>query len=97
MVRIVIVNIIMMFINMMTMMVMIMMKVMMKTPTLTKVFCSLSFQAVSTLHGCPMLIPTSSVNMNDMDRHIQQTNDRLMCIKQVRSHAHHPYIYIMAQ
>lgn len=46
------------------------------TPTL------LSLRRLDNVHGS-RVEPSETARMNSMDRHIQQTNDRLQCIKQV--------------
>lgn len=43
---------------------------------------SLSLPRLDNVHGS-RVEPSETARMNSMDRHIQQTNDRLQCIKQV--------------
>lgn len=42
----------------------------------------LSLHRLDDVHGS-RVEPSETARMNSMDRHIQQTNDRLQCIKQV--------------
>lgn len=42
----------------------------------------LSLHRLDNVHGS-RVEPSETARMNSMDRHIQQTNDRLQCIKQV--------------
>lgn len=49
------------------------------TPVTPTVFC---LHRLDNVHGS-RVEPSETARMNSMDRHIQQTNDRLQCIKQV--------------
>lgn len=49
------------------------------TPVTPTLFC---LHRLDNVHGS-RVEPSETARMNSMDRHIQQTNDRLQCIKQV--------------